>query len=162
MTFPAFTIQFNKIANTLKSKVTVLCNEDAESFYALWDTGATISCISHDVVQRLKLVPTGKMPIHTPSGQSICNTYLVDILLPNNVLVKDNQVCESEIGGQGLGVLIGMNIITQGDFSVSNFQGKTTFTFRIPSVKETDFVKEAQMQTITGTHGPGKRKKKKH
>ena len=37
---------------------------------------------------------------------------------------------------------IGMDIISQGDFAVSNFNGTTVFTFRPPSKATIDFVKE--------------------
>ena len=59
-------------------------------------------------------------------------------------------------------MLIGMNIINLGDFTVSNFQGKTTFTFRMPSESTTDYVKQIKVLNIIGTpHGKGKRKKKR-
>ena len=38
--------------------------------------------------------------------------------------------------------LIGMDIISQGDFSISNKDKKTTFSFRFPSYEEIDFVAE--------------------
>ena len=38
--------------------------------------------------------------------------------------------------------LIGMDIINRGDFAVSNRDGATTFSFRIPSIESFDFVKE--------------------
>ena len=44
------------------------------------------------------------------------------------------------IGAAGIGVLIGMDIITSGDFSVSNYNGKTVFTFRTPSQERIDYV----------------------
>ena len=37
-----------------------------------------------------------------------------------------------------------MNIIKQGDFSISNYNGKTTMTFRVPSLCEIDFVKDIE------------------
>ena len=36
---------------------------------------------------------------------------------------------DSEIGNQGIDVLIGMDIISMGDFAVSNFSGKRQFSF---------------------------------
>jgi hypothetical protein len=47
-------------------------------------------------------------------------------------------VTECEIG-EDFDVLVGMDIINQGDFAVPNFDRKTTFTFRVPSISETDF-----------------------
>ena len=54
-----------------------------------------------------------------------------------------------------------MDIISLGDFAVSNFQGKTAFTFRTPSKVMTDYVREIKISNKVGQHGTGKRKKKK-
>lgn len=42
-----------------------------------------------------------------------------------------------------------MDIISQGDFAVTHSDGKTTFTFRLPSVDKLDFVKNSQVITHT-------------
>jgi hypothetical protein len=39
-------------------------------------------------------------------------------------------------------LLIGMDIIRSGDFAVSNYQNRTIFSFRCPSLEEIDFQKE--------------------
>lgn len=156
----AFTSTSNGgLLNRLATNVLVELDDKKVNALALWDTGATNTCISVEVVNNLGLIPTGKMNIKTPSGSSQVNTYLVNIILPNNVRISDIMVCDSEIGNQGIGVLIGMDIINKGDFTVSNFQGKTAFSFRIPSQKKTDYVIEANIQNKIGTHGKGKRKK---
>mgnify|MGYP003298516742 CR=1 FL=1 len=41
-------------------------------------------------------------------------------------------------------VLIGMDVIRYGDFTISNYNGKTKMSFRIPSIQETDYVEEAR------------------
>ncbi len=150
------------LSNRLTNDVFVVNNDKKDVFSALWDTGATGTCISMDVVEKLGLIPTGKKNIQTPSGTREVNTYLVGIILPNNVFIQDVEVCDSEIGNQGLGVLLGMDIITKGDFSVSNFKGRTMFSFRIPSQNDTDYVPQANIKNKIGTHGNGKRKRKKN
>lgn len=47
----------------------------------------------------------------------------------------------------GFDLLIGMDIITTGDFSITNVGGKTIFSFRVPSIKELDYVKESKSPT---------------
>lgn len=157
----AFTTKSNAIAKRLNNEVIIKHDDKSIKVIALWDTGATGSCISADVVRKLSLIPTGKKNISTPAGISVVNTYLVDITLPNNVKINGIEVCDSEIGDQGLGALIGMDIINLGDFAVSNFDGKTTFSFRTPSVHETDYVTQIKVQNKIGTHGKGNRKRKK-
>lgn len=158
----AFTTRNDSITNRLlnKSKVWV----DGHEYVAatLWDTGATNSCVSKNVVKELCLSPVGAVRMQTPSGEDVVNTYLVNITLPNNVVIEDIIVADSEIHTQGLDVLIGMDIINRGDFAVTNHDGKTVFSFCLPSTKTIDFSKEIAVSNVIGQrHGPGKRRKKK-
>jgi len=107
---------------------------------AIWDTGAELSLISPEIVTNLRLIPSGKATISTPTDKKVpTNVYVVNIHLPNNAIVNKVKV----IGGtlSDCDILIGMDIITLGDFAVTNFNGQTTFTFRIPSLEEIDFSK---------------------
>lgn len=154
----AFTIKESVIKDTLKSKVTIHCDGRSIEVVALWDTGATASCISEEVVADLNLVATGHIPRHTPSGHDIAKTYLVDVTLPNDVQVPDLRVCDSKIGDQGIGMLIGMDIINRGDFIVNNYQGKTVFSFRMPAESILDFVTGIKASNIiNGKRSPKNR-----
>jgi hypothetical protein len=139
ISFTAFTTKYGSLSRKLINDVT-LCNGSKQlSVKAQWDTGATNSCISEEVVNNLSLDAVGVTQVHTPSSTSIRSTYLLDIVLPNSVEIKDVRVNDSEIGKQGIGILIGMDIMLLGDFAVSNYEGKTTFSFRVPSLEETDY-----------------------
>lgn len=157
----AFTSRVNGVAKSLRNDV-VLCNGETKIKYtALWDTGATNTCISNEAADALNLQCTGMTQIKTPSGIKTVKTYLIDIILPNNVTVKDIAVCDSEIGNQGIGALIGMDIISAGEFNVSTFEGNTWFTFRMPAKKHTDYVEQINFENLIGKkHGKGKRKHK--
>jgi predicted aspartyl protease len=146
----AFTIKYNGIVKSLVSEIGVSEAYDPKSkklhprIYntnAIWDTGATNSVISKRVVDELKLIPFSKTQVQGVGGMSLQNVYFVNILLPNGVGKSGVRVTEGNLGEASL--LIGMDIITLGDFSVSNFENKTTFTFRIPSQKSNDYVNEA-------------------
>jgi hypothetical protein len=39
-----------------------------------------------------------------------------------------------------------MDIISYGDFSISNYDKKTTFSFRVPSIREMDFSLEEEIK----------------
>lgn len=159
--YHACTTKFDGTSNRLIN-VSHIKYEDAQiGVQSLWDTGATISCISMSVVSKLSLVACGKRNIQTPSGNKIVNTYLLDIILPNNVKIQDVEVCDSDIGNQGIDLLIGMDIISKGDFAVSNYNGKTVFSFRFPSKQVTDYVQQINVDNLCGKkHGKGKRKRK--
>ena len=156
--YKAFTKEFTPIKNRLINKVTIVYEDKAIEVDALWDTGATCSCISHDVISSLGLIPIGKRDILTPSGKQVYDIFNVNILLPNHFTCEDVVVNDSEIGEQGLGMLVGMDIITRGDFCVSNHNNKTVFTFRIPSQGVTDYVLQSKVAKVVGPKH-GKKKK---
>lgn len=107
---------------------------------AVWDTGATGSCISKKIAAELALKATGMCEASTAGGVCTVNTYLINIHLPNGVTFQDVVVTDADMGNTEM--LIGMDIISQGDFAITNYNGNTTFTFQIPSTHDIDFVQE--------------------
>ena len=105
----------------------------SDYFHAVWDTGATGSVISSAIVQKFNLIPMDKTTVYGVNSQEEVNVYLVDIGLPNKVLIPGVVVMECNLNSPGIDILIGMDIIQQGDFSISNPDGKTVFSFCIPS-----------------------------
>jgi len=147
MPYKPYTKKYEYCANELITKCSVSkpankLNSASEymEFLALWDTGATHTFISPRVAMLLDLDTISKVAILHAGGRSFVETYEINLLLPNNVLLSSITVTETEPHGADL--LIGMDIISQCDFSISNKDDKTTFSFRIPSYKETDFVAE--------------------
>lgn len=110
-----------------------------KSFVAIWDTGASTSAISPAVVNALGLVPTGKGLSDTAAGTVSVDKYCINLMLPCNVGFSTLEV---SCNNMKVDVLIGMDIISRGDFCVSNKNGKTLFTFQTPSTHEIDFTKE--------------------
>ena len=109
------------------------------TYSAIWDTGATHTNITAKVVSECGLTPTGVADAIGVHGGKLTNTYLIDVYLPNLVVARGLQVIEAESLPGPDDVLIGMDIFNLGDFAVSNYRGKTTFTFRTPSLEEIDF-----------------------
>jgi hypothetical protein len=108
---------------------------------ALWDTGATATAISDALAKRLNIPPIGKVVVHAAHGAKEVNQHMVDILLPNQVGFRNWLVTGADLGAS-LGILIGMDIITLGDFSITNVNGSTVASFRTPSVGPViDYVK---------------------
>ncbi|MBF0518396.1 MAG: SEC-C domain-containing protein [Nitrospirae bacterium] len=50
----------------------------------------------------------------------------------------------------GFDILIGMDIICQGDFAVTYKEGNTVLSFRTPPLKEIDFVQEINRSNAAG------------
>lgn len=148
----SFVTKYKGLSNVLSNKVgitnpttTRLVNIDPNpqlDYPAIWDTGATNSVISKNLADTLGLVPIDVVITHGVHGPEKANVYFVDIWLQNRAAFMGVKVTEGKI--KGFDVLIGMDIINQGDFAVSNKDGKTVFTFRVPSTHEIDFVEESR------------------
>lgn len=153
----SFTAKASGRANVLLTDVHIseaFQPEDAhkhslEKFVAIWDTGATSSVISEKVINKCQLKPIGMTEVHTAAGIYKCNRYLINIGLPNKVAFVNMTVTEGKLTGPA-DVLIGMDIINKGDFAVTNKDGKTTFSFRLPSIETIDFVKKGK-PTVTSS-----------
>lgn len=79
--------------------------------------------------------------VHGVHGKKLAEIYLVSIALPNMVGFPSVRVTKGDM--RGADVLIGMDVIGQGDFSVTNSGGITTFSYRTPGIEHIDYVKLA-------------------
>jgi len=128
----------------------------------IWDTGASGSAITAEIANALGLKPVSMVDVDTAGGVKPSNVYIVDLLLPNDIMITNVEVTEADMTTQG--VLIGMDVITLGDFALTNLGGKTRFTFSIPSTRVIDFVQEGQefkRRAAMGQHGGQKNKAKR-
>lgn len=133
MIISVFTEKYKSLQKRLINTAIVESGHAMITARAQWDTGATGTCISRELVKKLDLMPTGKVRVSTPSGIGIMNKYMVNLVLNREVRIQNIIVMDSEIGSQGIDVLIGMDIISMGEFAVSNYENRTQFSFRIPS-----------------------------
>ena len=148
--FRAFTLKSSGLLNMLKTDTLILsrARDDSKPYIpkiwnGLWDTGASKSSITQRVVDDLGLIPMGNANICTANGIVTVNTYFVDIGLPNRIVIPNVLVSCADLG-EDIDMLIGMDIIRLGDFSITNMNNRTTFSFRTPSIREIDYVEEAK------------------
>lgn len=116
---------------------------------ALWDTGATRSVISQAVAKQLGLVPTGATNVNHAGGVSVSPTYIVNLGLPHQVGVAGVVVTEFPESVQ-MGAIVGMDVICLGDFALTNVNGKTRMSFRMPSCEVVDYVVTANRLRFAG------------
>lgn len=131
----AFSTSYPGIVRALVSEIGIVTGVSAATTEvvrckALWDTGAVYSVISRRFAEKLGLTSFDSGRAYTAQGSYDTSVYLLDILLPNNVIVKDLRVSDGEF--QDFDFLLGMDVISLGDFTVTNKE-VTRFAFRIPS-----------------------------
>lgn len=150
----SFTIGYQGIAREIITPIHITVPRDLQDDLikgdnlfeskALWDTGANHCAITSDTASAVGLAPIGKTEIHHADGTAIVNIYLADLYLPNHVCIQAVQMTECKSIPGHFGLLIGMDVITLGDFCITNFQNKTTISYRIPSMHTVDYVKESK------------------
>jgi predicted aspartyl protease len=158
----AFTIEYAGISNVLITKCLVSEAHDPNDHdsppqsevKALWDTGATGTVISKNLAEKLQLKPHGQAKSYHANGEYMTNIYYVNIVLPNSMGFAALRVTEGVL--PDFDVLIGMDIITQGDFAISQSTGKTKFTFQMPSIHDFDFDKENHHTPAIAPKQPGR------
>ena len=149
----SFTIKHKGLSRTLISEILIsevvpnkphrlidIRGINHKKYFAIWDTGATGSLITKKFVQEFGLKPIGVAKVNHAGGESTTNKYLIDLWLPNKVVMKQVTVIEGILNGD-FEILVGMDIICKGDFAVTNKDGNTCFSYRYPSVECLDFVK---------------------
>jgi predicted aspartyl protease len=102
---------------------------------AVWDTGATISVITPTVAQKLGVLPIDRMEITGVNNISEVDVVDVSVLLPGNILIQNLRVPVCTID-EHTDILIGMDIITRGDFAMCNAANQTQFSFAVPPFPE--------------------------
>ena len=109
---------------------------------AIWDTGATNTVVTEEAAKKLGLLSFGKTNVSGVHGLKLVNRYFVNITLNNKSISLDIPVteCSALSPDESIGVLIGMDIINKGDFAITNHNGRTLMSFRVPSLQEIDFV----------------------
>lgn len=105
---------------------------------SLWDTGASVTLISTRVAKVLGLKSIGKSGVSGYNeGIDVKDTFLIHIGLPTEDIVTN--IMAMEFDTDEYDVIIGMDVICNGDLAITNQDNKTTFSFRIPSEREIDF-----------------------
>jgi hypothetical protein len=119
-------------------------------FIGIWDTGATMSAITQNVVDALGLVQTGARQIHGVHGAETVPTFNVAFHLSSGVIFTSITASLGKLVGAD--ILLGMDVIGMGDFAVTNHKRYTTISLRIPSQECIDFLARANSKKEVNPH----------
>jgi hypothetical protein len=145
--YNAFAKQYPDLAGELNTDVEVFpvssTTNQGTTVYAIWDTGASQTVITHRLMSQLNLIPIETKVVHGINSKQTVDVVAISIKLPNGLLVSDIRVFVCDIPSP-IDMLIGMDIIQLGDFHISNTGNRTLFSFVIPSLPEQfDLAKKA-------------------
>jgi hypothetical protein len=140
VTHSGFTVVYDSVVDQLEQPLDIFAvvsgdaklRHDAVRVTAYWDTGAISSFISESLRKRLLLRTTGHTePVYGLSGNEDADVTYISIKLPDDTLLKNKKILVGNLGGSEM-LLIGMDIISEGEFSVRKIGGKTSFSFIMP------------------------------
>ncbi len=132
----AFTLSANGRLNAIELELRITGpdrSEPAVKAKSLWSTAEPRTRLSQAVIEALGLELQ-----QDEQGVSFC---VADVHLPNNIRCAGVQaVAGAEPLPGGRDCVVGLDIISLGDLSLSYAGGKTVFSFRAPALGGTDFV----------------------
>ena len=121
--------------NAEVSKFTTDGEPDFKTFSAIIDTGATITCVSPSIAAKLGLEQIGLMRVAgVHNSTEDCPLYSAEIRLDGGIVLDQSVVGAKPAGSD---ILIGMDLLSRGDFSLShNKNGEMIFSFIYPPLGE--------------------------
>ena len=136
----AFSMSYDRLIYDLIAPVKILPllsqppRSNTVATNALWDTGSQITCIKPGMSNKLSLRSYGADDHITLSGiggSTTASITVINLFLTPNFVIESCPVYVIDFPGNA-DVLIGMDIISMGDFVVCNADGKTSFSFAVP------------------------------
>ena len=118
--------KYDIVSRVIKTEIKV--NSAPQIFTAIWDTGATATVIDEQVAIDMGLIEFNSVLQYTAGGSRQARVYVIDLVFPNGMVFYNVEVSDGIL--YGCDILIGMDIITQGEFLITNSSGKTTMNYK--------------------------------
>lgn len=141
----AYRYPFTTIVNRILVDCTIglpLVDGTDRNMKALWDTGACCTCIASTVAQSMGLIKVNERELIGANNQPFMSDVFCVRLTMGHFVIGIIEVCGIPMDGKEENMIIGMDVITKGDLSITNYQGKTFLSFREPSLERIDYVSE--------------------
>ena len=106
---------------------------------ALWDTGCTDTCISQTIADELDLEEYGKKTMSDMTSDRLCTFYIADIRAKDKQCYFSEERCGGiDFDGADYEAIIGMDVISAGNFRLKYDGKKWIFTFSVCPPEENE------------------------
>ena len=127
----AMLLNFDPDDKEITSDIKISYNGKSVTVRALWDTGATKSCVSKQVIEKLEAVSSRDILCITDEGVTQKDpVFLLDLELFPTLEINNHEMVRSSIGSRLCKAIIGMDIIMKGQFFFINNGGKYMAMFK--------------------------------
>ena len=129
-----FSISLGSLADEIVTECEFVSLEQqrrVKALRAMWDTGSNATILSTKLISELRPDHFGQGGMMGIGGQSEGDTYLIHVSLPTGDIITYLEVYEANLGDYD--AIIGMDIITRGNFHLDCDHGETLFSFELPN-----------------------------
>ena len=130
--------RFNVNLGSLADEIVTECDfvsldqtRRVKALRAMWDTGSNATILSTKLISELRPERFGQGGMTGIGGQSEGDTYLVHVSLPTGDVITYQEVYEANLGDYD--AIIGMDIITRGNFHLDCDYGEILLSFELPN-----------------------------
>ena len=145
-----YTVQYKGKQSMLLTEIRIATEFDSakgespsneHAFWALWDTGAEASNVTQRVIDKCGLKYHGTDKASTTKGTDDVDVYRMSMRLWDGFWVPYIEGRKAD-ELHDFDVLIGIDVISLGDFAVTHKVGETMLSFRVPSIDHIDFAQD--------------------
>ncbi len=145
----AYTYRYRQLVN----QIVINCHlslpgddsTETDELKALWDTGAMSTCVSQERASQMGLTMVNTIQVTGANNEPFDAPVYIVRLRMGKFILPAIQVIGLPMTNAGHEVIIGMDVISKGDLSITNFEGKTVISFREPSMERIDYVEELDL-----------------
>ncbi len=130
MPFATYKNTYSKNQKLIKTKIGILTNEGMRYVDALWDTGATSSLISQDLIDSFDFKKSEPIVTTSHRGKSCVDTYIVTLELPTGGKINNLRVLSGVYDELDFKIVIGLDIIKHCDFHMDYLGEYPVLTLR--------------------------------
>lgn len=130
MSFATYKNTYSKNQTLIKTKIGILTNEGMRYVNALWDTGATNTHISQDLIDIFKFERIDQAITTTHRGTRPTDTYKATLELPTGARFRDLKVLSGNYDDLDFEIIIGLDVIKHCDFHMDYLGEHPVLTIR--------------------------------
>lgn len=134
-----YTKEYQRIERNLYDECTLFINNETYNVKCLWDTGASQSSVSIQLLKSLCLEQSKIITINSSAGSYESGQYHIEMAFCPELTFEVNAVSHDR-GKPGCDFIIGMDIISYGKLIVDNKDNHTIVSFEYSFDPESDSV----------------------
>lgn len=145
MAYATYKNIYSKNQTLIKTKIGILTNKGMRYVDALWDTGATNTHISQDLIDAFSFKKVAKAITTTHRGTEPTDTYEATLELPTGGIFCDLEVLSGNYDDLDFEIVVGLDVIKHCDFHMDYLGEHPVLTLRHECDGDEDYYTETKL-----------------